>query len=377
MFGQIWQWLKKLWQKLFGIDPKTRGRKQQQESQSSSPQLSDTDYEFLFTQLLEGTTHGWHEGRVVKFFHRLEERGKEKDWVAWLERFGEKVLANPSPNHELGSRMMQLGEVARSVPSIDKIGQTSYSIGRQLLTRQTQRDIWEYDGPDATPSETTGEGLSLPQQTMTLEELIAALSQDSQLRAAMAQQLGIEPTDDPQVLVQALIAANNINNNSNSPQPAIPSTDRDWFHLGLQQADDRDFDSAIASWDKALELNPKAPEIWHNRGSALANLKKYEEAIASFDRAVELKPDDSQAWSDRGTVLYIIQRWEDALASWDRAVAIKPDLYQIWFHRGLALEALGRVEESLANYDKALEIKPSFQLAQSQSQKLRKKINKS
>ena len=353
MFGQIWQWLKKLWQKLFGIDPKTkaspegspRRAKKQQESQSSSPQLSDTDYEFLLTQLLEGITHGWHEGRIVKFFHRLEERGKQELWVAWLERFGEKVLGNPSPNHELGRRMMQLGEVARSVPSIDKIGQTSYSIGRQLLTRQTNRDIWEYDGPDETPSASnsqapTAEELSLPQETMTLQEFIAALEQDSQLRAAMAQQLGIETTDDPQVLVQALIAANKINNNGNSPQ-AVMSTYQDWFQLGLEQVDRQDFQSAIASWEQALALNPNAPEIWHNRGCALAYLKKYEEAIASFDKAVELKPDDYQAWSDRGTAFFYLQRWEDALASWDQVVAIKPDFYQIWYHRGLALEALG------------------------------------
>ncbi len=196
MFGQIWQWLKGLWQKLLG-----KSLKRQQESQKDLPQLNDTDYEFLFSQLLEGVVHGWHEGRIVKFFAGLEERGKQGPWVAWLQRFGNKVLASGALNHQLGMRMVQLGEKCRSVPDIDQIGETAYSIGRELLTRQPKRDIWEYDGSDSS---------SLPQETMTVEELIGRLGQDSQFREAMARQLGIETTADPQAMVQALIAATNI-----------------------------------------------------------------------------------------------------------------------------------------------------------------------
>lgn len=196
MFGQIWQWLKGLWQKLLG-----KSLKRQQESQKDLPQLNDTDYEFLFSQLLEGVVHGWHEGRIVKFFAGLEERGKQGLWVAWLQRFGNKVLASGSLNHQLGMRMVQLGEKCRSVPDIDQIGETAYSIGRELLTRQPKRDVWEYDGSDSS---------SLPQETMTVEELVGKLGEDTQFREAMARQLGIETTADPQAMVQALIAATNI-----------------------------------------------------------------------------------------------------------------------------------------------------------------------
>ena len=250
MFWQIWQWLKGLWQKLLGTSSK-----RQQESQKDLPQLNDTDYEFLFSQLLEGVVHGWHEGRIVKFFARLEDRGKQGPWVAWLQRFGNKVLASKASNHQLGMRMVQLGEKCRFVTErdIDQIGETAYSIGRELLTRQPKRDIWEYDGPDSS---------SLPSETMTVEELIARLGQDSQFREAMARQLGVEITADPQAIVQALIAATNM----------TPKTYQDWFDLGLQQADNQDYTSAVASWEKALALNPNLPKVWHNRGCALAYL---------------------------------------------------------------------------------------------------------
>jgi hypothetical protein len=35
------------------------------------PPLTDTDYEFLFTQLLERVAHGWQQARVLRFFEKL------------------------------------------------------------------------------------------------------------------------------------------------------------------------------------------------------------------------------------------------------------------------------------------------------------------
>lgn len=73
-----------------------------------------------------------------------------------------------------------------------------------------------------------------------------------------------------------------------------------------------------------MALNPNLPKVWHNRGCALAYLQ-YEEAIASFSKAIQLDPEDYQAWYDLGNAFYSVQKWEDALASYDKALEIKPD----------------------------------------------------
>ena len=101
--------------------------------------------------------------------------------------------------------------------SIGEIGDVAYSIGMQLLTRNQGEPIWEYEGPDAVstiPSEPTApilESADVPEnlpegeyQTVTLEQLFVMLQEDESLRQQIAQQLAVE-TDDPQVLVQALI----------------------------------------------------------------------------------------------------------------------------------------------------------------------------
>jgi tetratricopeptide (TPR) repeat protein len=383
MIGQIWRWLKRLFQSLFGKASQTQSgrlKKKYRGDREELPPLTDTDYEFLFGQLLDGVAYGWHEGRIVKFFAQLGERGKQDRWVAWLERFGQKVLASPVPNQQLGIRMVRLGEQSQSIHSISRIGETAYNIGRQLLTRDSDREIWEYSGPDL---ETVNSVETLPAsvkddrpqleklsadlpseaiqgEQITIDQLFTMLQQDPNLVQLMAQQLGIE-TNDPQDIIQTLI--DQLHGNAPVENPTDSEEVASWFNLGLQQAEAGDFASAIASWEKAIELQPNLAQAWHNRGSALGNLGRLEEAIASFDRALEINPNDFQAWNDRGTALYNIQQYPEALASWERVIDLQPDYYLAWYNRGLVLENFGRDRDALESYNKALEIQPDFQPA--------------
>ena len=114
--------------------------------------LSDADYEFLFNQLLEGISHGWHDRRIVKFFVSLGDRSNQKDWVAWLERLKVKASALPSQSkRQLGVMMIRLGELTRSTTEVDKIGAASHRIGKELLFGNVE-SVWEYVGPDLLSS---------------------------------------------------------------------------------------------------------------------------------------------------------------------------------------------------------------------------------
>jgi tetratricopeptide (TPR) repeat protein len=125
-----------------------------------------------------------------------------------------------------------------------------------------------------------------------------------------------------------------------------------WFING-------DYEEAIASYDKALEIKPDYYEVWGNRGVALNDLGKYEEAIASYDKVLEIKPDKHEVWYNRGIALINIGRNEEAIASYDKVLEIKPDKHEAWYSRGVVLGNLARYEEAIASYDKALEIKPA------------------
>jgi tetratricopeptide (TPR) repeat protein len=196
---------------------------------------------------------------------------------------------------------------------------------------------------------------------LTWEEFIVVLEQDSILAQQVAEYLQISSTN-PQDIVKASVSLLT-QQEETKLSPATIELTENWFNLGLKQASAEDFQGAIASWEKALNLNANLSEAWHNRGSALGRLGKYEEAIQSFNRAINIAPERYQAWNDRAHALYQIHKWEQAVESWDKAIAIMSDNYQFWYNRGCALEQLQRYDESVSSYQKALEIKPDFQPA--------------
>lgn len=134
-----------------------------------------------------------------------------------------------------------------------------------------------------------------------------------------------------------------------------------WFNLGLKQVSAGELEQAIASWEKALNINPNLSEAWHNRGSALGRLGNYEAAIDSFQNALSINPNNYQAWNERAHALYQLHNWTEAVASWSNALKIMPGNHLFWYNRGCALEQLERWSEAIASYEKALEIKPDFQ----------------
>ncbi|NMG11167.1 hypothetical protein [Brasilonema sp. UFV-L1] len=212
MLKRLIRWLKKFLQRLFGsnqVPAKTGGNVHKE----PPPPLSDTDLEFLFTELLEGAYQARGQAWACKWLNNIEHRVSKERWVEWLQRFGARLLASPTPNNELASRMVQLGEL-----DIGEVGDVAYEIGMQLLTRAGGEPIWEYDGPDAVkqtpaPRQTQSEQHKVMEQenlpegeyeTVTLDQLFVLLQQDENLRNQVAQQLGLQ-TDDPEIIIQALL----------------------------------------------------------------------------------------------------------------------------------------------------------------------------
>jgi hypothetical protein len=207
MLKRLIQWLKRFFERLFG-GTQTAAKAGAGVQKEPPPPLTDTDLEFLFAELLEGVHQARGQAWAIRWLQNIEGRVSTESWVRWLESFSEKLLASPTPNNELAARMVQLGEL-----EVGDVGDVAYDIGMQLLTRNQAEPIFEYEGPDLVPimpkvEETSnGSAQNHPEgelETITLEQLFVMLQQDENLRQMVSQQLGIE-TDDPNVIVQALV----------------------------------------------------------------------------------------------------------------------------------------------------------------------------
>ena len=106
-------------------------------------------------------------------------------------------------------------------------------------------------------------------------------------------------------------------------------------------------------------------EAHSNRGTGLHDLKRHQEALASYDRALALQPDYAEAHANRGNTLHQLNRCDEALASYDRALVLRPDFAEAHCNRGNALQELRRFDEALTGYDRALVLRPDFAEAHS------------
>lgn len=109
-------------------------------------------------------------------------------------------------------------------------------------------------------------------------------------------------------------------------QPPNSSSDRTWYEEGLAQIDGKQYEAAIASFDRALEIQADDFQICWARGNALYELERTEEAIIDYDRALQLQPDSHQLWLWRGKVLTTIKRHQEALFSYEKALEIQREI---------------------------------------------------
>ena len=84
--------------------------------------------------------------------------------------------------------------------------------------------------------------------------------------------------------------------------------------------------SALASHDKAIQLNPNNPQAHNNRGSALQSLHQYQAALESYDRAIQLDPAYAEAHANRANALMALKQYEPALESFNRVLELQPDV---------------------------------------------------
>ena len=143
-----------------------------------------------------------------------------------------------------------------------------------------------------------------------------------------------------------------------------PRTADDYSLRGIGKAEGaRDFDGAIADFNRALALRPDDADVYYNLGLAKSGKRDRAGAIAAFDRALALRPRDPEGWLARGGEKFSLQDYDAAIADFDRAIALDEKFTAAYYSRALARRRQGDFDGAFADYDRALAIDPDYWLA--------------
>lgn len=133
-----------------------------------------------------------------------------------------------------------------------------------------------------------------------------------------------------------------------------------YFNRGKALQELNQLDAAVASYDKAIAFKHDYAGAYLNRGNALSDLKQLEAALASYSKALSIEPGFAAAYNNRGLTLQGLKQLDAALADFDEAIAIKPDYAEAYYNRGLTLQGLRHLDAALVNYDRAIALKPDY-----------------
>ncbi len=127
------------------------------------------------------------------------------------------------------------------------------------------------------------------------------------------------------------------------------------------------YDDAIAEYQKAIGLNPQAPDLHFRLGRALLlashNQESLSKARAAFQNELALNPEDGACEFQLGQIAQVEGKKAEAKTHFEKALALSPQFVQ-------AMIALGKTETLDKHYDaaitlltKAVELQPANETA--------------
>jgi tetratricopeptide (TPR) repeat protein len=126
-------------------------------------------------------------------------------------------------------------------------------------------------------------------------------------------------------------------------------------NAGLMQ-----FDDAIDSYKKALEIEPGYSEAYYNMGVTFKKKGNLDASIESYKKALEIKSDYTEAYFNMGNTLRDKGDLEASIDSYKKALEIKPGYSEAYYNMGVTFKKKGDLDASIDSYKKALEIKPGY-----------------
>ncbi len=134
------------------------------------------------------------------------------------------------------------------------------------------------------------------------------------------------------------------------------------FHrsLGVAYMKNQEYEKAIASFSKALELDPGDFMSYFHMGESYEEGHFLDMAIDAYRKALALNPSFAYALNNLGYCYKEKRYYTYAIEMYGKAISIKPDEPGFYYNLGNAFSHKNKVYEALAAYTRAVDLEPAF-----------------
>ncbi|MDD1680415.1 MAG: tetratricopeptide repeat protein [Methanoregula sp.] len=176
-----------------------------------------------------------------------------------------------------------------------------------------------------------------------------------------------------------LISGKNVTSVTNYTPELEKDPGTNFYNYGVQSVTIKDYNAAIAFFDKALAENKTMLEktdallyVYQGKTYAQIQLGKFSDAVATADAGLAIYKNDAMLWNNRGWALENLGKNQDALVSYDKAVSLDGNYTNALINQGNLLSGMGKYPDAIAAYTRANETDP-FNIAASDGLEAAKK----
>jgi tetratricopeptide (TPR) repeat protein len=151
----------------------------------------------------------------------------------------------------------------------------------------------------------------------------------------------------------------------------------DAFNAGMAATQAKQWDQAIANFNKASELGPKQNVVWAQLAEAEMNFAatksgadadaEMAKGLSAYDKAIELKPDDAGYHNNYALALARAKKYPEAQAELTKAATLDPpNAGRYYYNLGALLVNAGQNDPAGEAFKKAIDLDPNYADAQYQ-----------
>ena len=136
----------------------------------------------------------------------------------------------------------------------------------------------------------------------------------------------------------------------------ITEKGEEYYEKGLKLCEERQYESAIDWFDKAIETCPTHKEAYNEKGKVLITLSKPRDAIECFIFATMIDQDYLEAWDNLEVANLLLGKYDIALKCLDQIIRIDEKNYNALIRKGRIQMKLGKYESAMASFREALKL---------------------
>lgn len=131
------------------------------------------------------------------------------------------------------------------------------------------------------------------------------------------------------------------------------------YLLAKNYSRQRNYDAAVLSYKKVIEMNDKKDEAHLGLGLVYLSMRRYKEALPPLEKAIQLNSDYSEYSYQIGNIYESLKEYTKACDAYERFLDSKPEKAgDAYYHLGLCRRELGEYEKAVTAFQGALKGNP-------------------